>query len=260
MIERLFSPFRRLGRILDFCVRVFAAIPACALRNPGEVIAQFERVAIQSVPIVLGAGASVGLVTWFQTHRILAAHGAESTLPGFLGVVVLVELGPMLAGLLVASRVGAGFAAELASMTLNDEIDARIVLGSNPIRQLVAPRTIACAIATPLLTIIVDASALSGGLVAELGAGHLSATAYGNRALDFLKFSDVIPATLKTTIFGLWIGIVSCWTGVSADRSSEAVGHAATSGVVRSVLTIFALNVAMVPLIQEILDVTGLID
>jgi phospholipid/cholesterol/gamma-HCH transport system permease protein len=78
--------------------------------------------------------------------------------------------------------------------------------------------------------------------------------------MDFLKFSDVVPATLKTSIFGLCIGIVSCWTGISADRSSDAVGHAATSGVVRSILSVFALNVGIVPLIQAILDATGWID
>src|SRR5262249_16958930 len=182
------------------------------------------------------------------------AHGAESTLPSFLGVVVLVEIGPMLAGLLVASRMGAGLAAELSSMNLNEEIDARIVLGSDVFLRLVAPRTLACAVAVPLLTVIIDASALGGGLAAELTAGSLTPPMYGNRAMDFLRLSDVVPATLKTSVFGLLIGLVGCWSGLNAGRSSEAVGRAATSGVVRSILAVFVANVVVVPLLQAITD------
>lgn len=260
MIDRGMSCLENLGRFVDFGVRVLVAIPLSLATRPGDVVAQFERVAIQSLPIVLGAGVSVGLVTWFQTHRILAAHGAESTLPSFLGVVVLVEIGPMLAGLLVASRMGAGLAAELGSMNLNEEIEARIILGSDPSLRLVAPRALACAVAVPLLTVVIDAAALGGGLAAELVAGSLSPAVYGNRAMDFLRLSDIVPATLKTGLFGFLVGLVGCWTGLNAGRSSEAVGRAATSGVVRSILAVFAANVVVVPIVQIILDAAGWIN
>jgi len=246
-----------MGRFLEFCVRVLVAVPWTLASRPSETLAQFERVAIQSLPIVLGAGLSVGLVTWFQTHRVLAAHGAEAALPSFLGVVILVEIGPMLASLLVASRMGAGLAAELGSMKLNEEIDALIVLGSNPYQGLVATRTIACAVAVPLLTVLIDTAALGGGLAAELTAGNLSASAYGNRVMDFLRLSDIIPATIKTALFGLLIGLVGCWTGLNAGRSSEAVGRAATSGVVRSILAVFAANALVVPLLQGVVEAAG---
>ena len=123
-----------LGRLIDFFGRACAWAPWALFRRPGEVIAQFEQVALKSLPIVLGAGFSVGMVAWLQTYRLLAAHGAESTLPSFLAVAVVVELGPLLAGLLVAGRMGAGLAAELASMVQNEEIDARVVLGFRPDR------------------------------------------------------------------------------------------------------------------------------
>jgi phospholipid/cholesterol/gamma-HCH transport system permease protein len=155
-----------------------------------------------------------------------------------------------LAGLLVASRMGAGLAAELASMVLNEEIDARIVLGAEPIPTLVAPRAIACAVAVPLLTVIIDASALLGSLMAELAVGKSSSVLFYNRALLFLRLSDVVPATLKTAVFGLLVALVACWTGLNADRSTEAVGRAAIRGVVRANLVVFAANVVMVPCIQ----------
>ena len=145
-------------------------------------------------------------------------------------MAVLVEIGPILAGLLVAGRMGAGLAAELGSMVLNEEIDARIVLGADPVPTLVAPRAIACALAVPLLTVIIDASALLGSLAAELAAGKSTIPLFWSKALVFLRLSDVVPATLKTAVFGLLVGLLACWTGLNADRSTEAVGRAAIRG------------------------------
>ena len=102
------------GRLVDFCARACSSAPGVLIHRSGDVIAQFEQVAVRSLPIVVGAGLSVGMVAWLQTYRLLAVHGAESTLPSFLSVAVIVELGPLLAGLLVAGRMGAGLAAELA--------------------------------------------------------------------------------------------------------------------------------------------------
>ena len=196
-----------LGRLIVFCVRACAGAPGALIHRPGEVIAQFEQVAVRSLPIVIGAGLSVGMVAWLQTYRLLTVHGAESMLPSFLSVAVIVELGPLLAGLLVAGRMGAGLAAELASMVQNEEIDARVALGTDPIVTLVSPRAIACALAVPLLTVIIDASALLGSLAAELTGGKSSATLFWSKSLAFLRLSDVVPATLKTAVFGLLIGL-----------------------------------------------------
>ena len=103
------------------------------------------------------------------------------------------KIGPILAGLLVAARMGAGLAAELGSMVLNEEIDARVVLGADPVPTLVAPRAIACAVAVPLLTVIIDASALLGSLAAELTAGKSTMRLFWSKSLVFLRLSDVVP-------------------------------------------------------------------
>ena len=101
---------------------------------------------------------------------------------------------------------------------------------------------------------ILDASALLGGLGAELAAGKLTAALFWRKALVFLRLCDIIPATLKTTVFGLIVGLIACWTGLNAGRSAEDVGRAAIHGVVRAVLAVFAANVVMVPLIQAALE------
>ena len=252
-MERL----RGFGNFLGFVPGAVGAAVASSVRRPGAVLAQFERVALGSLPLVATAGASVGLVTWLQLHRLLVTYGVEATLPSVLSVAVMVETGPILASLLVAGRLGAGLAAELGSMNLTEEIDALAVLGAPVVPTLIGPRVLACTLAVPFLTILIDAAALGGGLCAELLAGSLSPDVYGRRAFDFIRLSDVIPATLKTAVFGAIIGLIGCWTGLNAERSTEAVGRAATRGVVRSMLALFAANVVLVPLIQFTVGLAG---
>ncbi|HEV3120485.1 MAG TPA: ABC transporter permease [Isosphaeraceae bacterium] len=247
----------QFGRFVDLALRTIAAFPFAVRRRPAELVRQFERVAWGSLMIVIAAGVSIGLVTWLQARRQLAIYGLESTLPSVLAVSVVLEIGPIVAGLLVAGRMGAGLAAELGSMTLTEEIDARTILGSPPIPNLVAPRTLACALALPLLTVVIDASALLGALSIEVAACGLSAQVFGQRALDLLYLHDMVPATLKTAVFGLLVGLVGCWTGLNTDRSTEAVGRAATRSVVRAMLAVFAANVLLVPTIQWAVAVSG---
>ncbi|AGA25709.1 MlaE family ABC transporter permease [Singulisphaera acidiphila] len=257
MTGAILDRLEHLGRFINFAIQVIWAMPGVLIRRAGDVIRQFERVAWGSLPIIVVAGVSVGLVTWLQTHRQLATYGIEATLPSFLTPAVLVELGPMLAGLLVAGRMGAGLAAELGSMMLTEEVEARAVLGALPIPTLVAPRAIACALAVPFLTVLIDAAAVLGGMGAELVGGTLSPSLFWSRSLLYLRLCDVVPATLKTSVFGLLIGLIGCWTGLNANRSTESVGRAATTGVVRSMFAVFVANVAMVPWIQAMTSVFG---
>ena len=238
------------GRFVAFGLLVLRAFPGVIVCRLHSLLDQFERVVWGGLPIVLISGASVGLVTWMQTRRLLLTYGVESTLPSILSVAVLVETGPMLAGLLVAGRMGAGLSAELGSMVLTEEVEAREVLGASTIASLIAPRVLGTLLALPLLTVILDAAAILGGMGAEVFAGSLGALAYWRKSLVFLRLTDVIPATLKTAIFGFLIGLIGCWTGLRAERSTEAVGEAATLGVVRAMAAVFAANVVLVPCIQ----------
>jgi len=244
--------------LAKYVARVAWSMPGAVVFRLPDVVRQFERVAWGGLPIAMVAGGSVGLVSWLQTRRLLAQFGAEATLPSLLTVAVLVETGPMLAGLLVAGRSGAGLAAELGGMCSSEELDAREVLGAATIPTLVAPRVLACMLALPVLTVALDASAVLGGLAGELAGGRLTALGFWQRSLLYVRLTDVIPATLKTGLFGLVVGLVSCWTGLRAGVGSESIGRAATRGVVRSTVAVFAANVAIVPLIQAGVAALGL--
>jgi phospholipid/cholesterol/gamma-HCH transport system permease protein len=108
-----------------------------------------------------------------------------------------------------------------------------------------------------MLTVLLDATALLGGLVTEQIAGSLSPQTYGTKSLEFLWLRDIVPATLKTGFFGFLIGTIGCWTGMTSGRSTEEVGQAATRGVVRSTLAVFFFNVLIVPLLHAGVDIIG---
>ena len=243
---------KRLFWFVDFGLVTGLAVPGAVWRRPREILREFDRVAWGGCPIAAVAGLCIGLVTWIQLRRLLLTYGAEGRLPGVLAAAILLETGPILASLLVAGRMGAGLGAEIGSMMAAEEIDAREVLGAPTIGSLIAPRAIACTLAVPLLTIILDLGALLGGLVGELLGGSTSPGLFQAHYFEFIRLADVVPATLKTAVFGWIIALVACDAGCQAGRSTEEIGRAATQGVVRSMVAVFMINVVLVLLIRAI--------
>ena len=243
---------RRVLGFVDFAWATVAAIPRALVGRPREVLRQFDRVAWGGAPIAAVAGLCVGLVTWIQLRRLLLIYGAEGRLPSVMAAAILIETGPILASLLVAGRMGAGLGAELGSMTASEELDAREVLGAPTIASLIAPRAIACILAVPLLTVVLDASALIGGLVGELVGGSSPLALFQAHYFDFIRMNDIGPATIKTAVFGLIVALVGCDAGCQAGRSTDEIGQAATRGVVRSMVAVFLVNVVLVLLIRAV--------
>ena len=251
MVERLLGPLVQLGLFVDFAGRVLGATPQALVVHAGGVVRQFERVAWGSLPIVTVAGLSVGMVTWLQTRRLLVTYGAEADLAEHPDGSGDGRDRPAAGG---PARGGADGGRPGRRARL-DGPDRR---GRRPDRARRRRRSQPWSLPAsspvrwhyPLLTVVLDAAAVLGGLAAEQLAGTLTAQAFWQRSLDYLRLSDVVPATLKTAVFGLLVGLVGCWTGLNADRSTEAVGHAATRGVVLAMIAVFASNVVMVVWIQ----------
>jgi phospholipid/cholesterol/gamma-HCH transport system permease protein len=207
---------------------------------------QIAEVGWKSLPLVVSSGFAVGLVLTLHTRSTLIRFGAESFIPTVQSLSFFSDIGPLVVGLLVAGRVGAGIAAQLAGMRVNEEIDAVEAFSLDSFKLLVVPRILACIVALPLLTVFIDVAGLAGGFVAERTASHISLHLYLNRAFSQVGFATFIPPTLKTAVFGFLIALISCWYGYTAEDGSVGVGRAATSSVVASSLLIILADVILV--------------
>jgi len=207
---------------------------------------QIGEIGWRSLPLVLSSGFAVGLVLTLHTRSTLIRFGAESMIPAVQSLSFFNEIGPLVAALLVAGRVGAGIGAQLAGMRVNEEIDAVEVLSIDSFKLLVIPRIIACILALPILTVFMDVAGMAGGFLAERSASHISLHLYLNRAFALVSWATFIPPTLKTTVFGFIIALVSSWFGYNATDGSLGVGRAATNSVVVSSLLIILTDIILV--------------
>jgi phospholipid/cholesterol/gamma-HCH transport system permease protein len=248
LLERL----EALGQASFFALKATLALPS-ALRRLGALGTQLFHVLIGALPLGMTAGCAIGVVVWLHLRGALqrfGGAGAVEQLPRALAMGVVLEFAPIAAGLLVAARSGASLGAELGSMRLTEQIDALEVLGLSPLRELIAPRLLACMIALPVLTLFIMYLALMAGYAAEAVGGSMTLNAYMKKCLTDLRLRDVIPATLKTVVFGWLVGVVGCWYGMNARGGTEGVGQAATGGVVTSVFLVVVADVVLVKVIQ----------
>ena len=214
-----------------------------------QIWSQIAEVGSRSFPLVAASGFALGLVMTLHKRSTLVMFGAGAMIPRVQSLSFFVEIGPLLTGLLVAGRVGAGIGAVLANMRATEQIDAIEALSIDSFKFLVIPRIVACVIALPLLTVFMDFSGLIGGLCSEYALSHLSLQLYVTRAFTDLQWSNFIPPTLKTTVFGFIIGSVSAFFGYTTNEGAEGVGRAATNSVVVSSLAIILADVILVKLI-----------
>jgi len=170
-------------------------------------------------------------------------------LPAVIIYSLIKETGPIITGLIVSGRAGAGIGAELGSMKVTEQIDAMTASAVNPYKFLVATRVLACIVALPLLTVVADFAGILMGWIATNLAEPMSLQRFLNSGLKGVRFSDFLPPTLKTMVFGLIIGMVSCFQGMKTRGGTEGVGRATTSSVVLCSLFVILADVVLVRLI-----------
>lgn len=206
----------------------------------------------KSFALVVVTGFIMGLVLTMQMNPILADFGAQTLLPGVIAVSMIRELGPVITGLICAGKISSGIGAEIAAMRVTEQIDAMEVSGTRPLSFVVASRVLATTMVVPLLVLFADAFSLFGAFLAVNIFEDTSVTLFVNRSFSMLGFIDLFPSTLKTVLFGFFIGLIGCYKGYTAGRGTESVGKAANSAVVASSLTIFVIDLVFV-LITSIL-------
>jgi phospholipid/cholesterol/gamma-HCH transport system permease protein len=247
-VFRLFAWFGELG---IFCWRLarVAFVPPFEGR---ELIHQMDAIGSKSFPLVALAGAAIGVVLSLHTHDTLARFGAKSMLPAVIVFTIVKESGPVITGLIVSGRVGAGIGAELGSMRVTDQIDAMEASAVDPYKYLVATRVCACIMMLPLLTLAADFCGIVMGWISNTLTDPISLRLFVNNGMKGVRFRDFLPATFKTAIFGLIIGIVSSFQGMRTQGGTAGVGRSTTSAVVLSSLFIILADVILVRSIQVI--------
>jgi phospholipid/cholesterol/gamma-HCH transport system permease protein len=234
-----------IGTVTQFGFRVVVDL----LRPPLEVaqiVRQLAEAGSKSLPLVIASGFALGTVMTFHTRSTLVMFGAGAMIPTVQSLAFFVEIGPLVAGLLLAGRVGSGIGAVLANMRATEQIDSIESLSIDSFKFLVVPRVVACVIALPLLTLFMDFSGLLGGFLSEFASSRISFHLYITRAFEDLEWSNFIPPTLKTAVFGFIIGTVSSFFGYTTNEGAHGVGKAATNSVVVSSLLIILADVILI--------------
>ena len=220
-----------------------------------ELLRQCFKIGFQSLPLISLTGLILGLVITMQSRPVLVEFGAEIWLPGMVAVSIVREIGPVITSLICAGKIGSSMGAELGSMRVTEQIDAMEVSGTNPMKYLVATRVLAATFMVPLLVIYADAIALYGSYAGARVHSHVTFSWYLTQAFDWLHYSDVIPAFIKTFFFGFAIGLIGCFKGYSAKYGTEEVGKAANSAVVAASVMVFVLDLIAVQLTDIITNI-----
>jgi phospholipid/cholesterol/gamma-HCH transport system permease protein len=237
-----------IGNAAQFAGRVVLE----SVRPPYEIretLRQLFELGCRSVPLIAASGFAVGIVLSMHTRASLARFGAEALIPAGLAIALVRETGPLTAGLLLSGRIGAGIGAELGAMKVTEQIDALEATAVDSFKFLVVTRVVACVIALPILTTVMNFMGMLGGYAAETALTGVPLETYFRQAFSSIEFSDLVPATLKTMVFGFIIAAVASYLGINTTSGTEGVGQASTRSVVMASILLIATNVLLVRLI-----------
>jgi len=243
------------GRFTTFCasaIRVMLLHPLHSLRwrllGP-----QLFAVGVLSIPVVAITGAFIGMILSLEGYSQFAAIGQQDRMGGIINISVVKQIGPVLAAVMVAGRVGCALAAELGTMRVTEQLDAMRAMAADPIQHLVVPRVIACTIMTPLLTIY-------SNMLGALGAWFVTVKVYGVSGEDywfwtaqFVSWREPMGGLAKSVCFGMAIGLISCFKGFTCKPGAAGVGQAATSSFVSSFMAIIVLNLVLAQFLNTLM-------
>jgi len=240
----------------DFCIfgaRFFKEVFQMPF-EAAEFVRQTFFIGNRSFGLVVTTGFIMGIVLTLQSKPTLEEFGAESWLPEMVAISIIREIGPVITALICAGKVGSGIGAELGAMKVSEQIDAMEVSGSNPYKYLVVTRVMATSMMLPILVLCADLAGIIGSFAGANIEGSISFQLFINRAIGSVEFSDLIPATLKSIVFGFFIGLIGCYKGFNANKGTESVGIASNESVIAASLMVFVIDVIAVQLTTLIIS------
>jgi phospholipid/cholesterol/gamma-HCH transport system permease protein len=215
---------------------------------------QLYAVGVLSIPVVAITGAFIGMILSLEGYYQFAAIGQQDRMGGIINVSVVKQIGPVLAAVMVAGRVGGALAAELGTMRVTEQLDAMRAMAADPVQHLVVPRVVACTLMTPLLTVY-------SNMLGSLGAWLVTVKIYGVSGEDywfwtaqFVTWREPVGGLVKSVFFGLAIGLVACYKGFNCRPGAAGVGQAATASFVSSFMAIIMINLVLAQFINKLVQ------
>jgi phospholipid/cholesterol/gamma-HCH transport system permease protein len=242
--ERVLGALLIVQEFTLLSVQALAGLAQCRRYVP-ETVLQIDRIGVGSIFIVVLTGLFTGMVLALQGAVQLEPYGATIYVSRLISTSVVRELGPVLAALMIAGRVGTGIASEIASMKVTEQLDALRAEGTDPVQKLATTRLLACLVMIPLLTILTDGIAMIGGWVIATSALSINSYFYWTWALQAIGIQDVLLGLVKPIVFGFLIAMVGCYTGFRTEGGTAGVGLSTTQSMVSSSILVLGSNLLL---------------
>ena len=218
-----------------------AALARPAKFRWAETLRHLDEAGTRAFPLCILLGTLIGVILAFQSSVPMRQFGAEIFIPQLVGISLSRELGPLMAGVILAGRTGSAYAAELGTMRVNEEVDALSIMGLDPMGWLVLPRLIAATLVMPVLALVMTMTGIAGMALVMAGLGY-QWPAVASQLQQWMSVSDMAGGVAKAAVFGAAIGLIGCRAGLSAGRGPRAVGDAATAAVVGGIVALVLLD------------------
>jgi len=210
------------------------------------------EVGANSVGVIAITGVFIGMVLAVQAYGQFHTIGLETSLGAVIHISVVRELGPVLAAVMLAGRIGSAMAAELATMRVTEQIDALACLGVDPVKFLAGPRVLASVLLLPLLTVLADVMGLMGSSLICLHVYNIDSHHYWRHTREFVKVWDVMVGLGKSVVFGLVLSLIACHRGFNSKAGAAGVGRAATEAFVVSFVAILMIDFVLAMLANTV--------
>jgi phospholipid/cholesterol/gamma-HCH transport system permease protein len=249
---RLFHAVAGFGRFTAFCGQVFLGLfDRRAWLRRDRLPHQLFLIGTMSVPVIGLTGAFIGMLLALEGYRQFQTIAQEARLGGVINLGLVKQLGPVLAAVMLAGRVGCSLTAELGTMRVTEQLDAMRAMGSDPVRVLVVPRLLACVLTIPALTVVSNLCGVVGGFLITTRFYDADQDLYWRYSAQFIGWFDIFSGMVKSVFFGAGFGLVACWKGFSCRPGAEGVGAATTDSFVTSFLTIIAMSLVLAKVLND---------
>jgi len=254
----------KLGRWVERMVIAVGAFVQFALSTAAGVAyvrvwCKRDRIPVQlyfvgaaSVPVLMITGLFIGMILAIEGYLQFEAVGMEHRLGGVINISVVKQIGPVLAAMILAGRVGCSLTAELGSMRVTEQLDAMRAMASAPVRVLVVPRVLACVLMIPPLTVLSSVCGVAGGWLVTTQFYDADPSQYWRFSGVFISWFDIANGLIKSVFFGAAIGLISCYKGFNCKPGAVGVGRATTDSFVTSFIAIIFLNLVLAHVLNQV--------